>query len=249
MLTLLNQRPFIFAHRGASATHPENTLAAFQEAHKAGAHGIEYDVQLTKDDIPVVIHDAKLNRTTNGKGLVKNYTLEEIKKLDAGGWFGAKFCGETVPTLGEVLNWVEHTPLSMNIELKNDKIIYPHLEHKVLSLVKNYHLEDRVIFSSFNYNSLLDMRQLDPNIRLSVLFKNHFPELWPKAQKINAFALHCSYKKVSPLFVQEANQRDYHVFPYTVNNEKQIKKVIASGCSGFITDDPKQAVLMMNQGH
>jgi glycerophosphoryl diester phosphodiesterase len=128
------------AHRGAMATHPENTLAAFHEAIKKGAHMIEFDVYLTKDNQPVVIHDATVDRTTNGKGRVSDLTLKEIRQLDAGSWKSPDFAGEKIPTLSETLQIM---PLNiwLNIHLKG--------EDKVGRIVAGKLVEEKRLHQAF----------------------------------------------------------------------------------------------------
>src|SRR5690625_7581403 len=109
----------IFAHRGASKYAPENTMAAFKFAYELGAEGIETDVQLTKDNIPVLIHDERVKRTTNGTGYIKDLTWNQVKQLDAGSWFSKKFTGAGIISLDEFLQWIQFKPLYLNIELKN----------------------------------------------------------------------------------------------------------------------------------
>src|SRR5699024_890318 len=109
----------IFAHRGASHIFPENTLPAFKKALQLGANGLEFDVHLTKDGHPVIIHDEKVNRTTTGKGFVKQHTLNEIKKLNAGSWFHHRYAHLKIPTLEDIFKKATHYPTLLNIELKN----------------------------------------------------------------------------------------------------------------------------------
>ena len=126
----------VFAHRGYSAKYPENTMAAFKAALKFNVDGIELDVHETKDGALVVIHDEKVNRTTNGKGYVKDYTLKQIKELDAGSWFNKNFKGEKIPTLKEVLQLVKPTGKIVNIELKSNIIPYDGMDLKVVELIR-----------------------------------------------------------------------------------------------------------------
>ena len=133
----------VFAHRGYSGKYPENTMLAFREAEKVGADGIELDVQLTKDGQIVIIHDETLNRTTNGKGYVKDYTLAELKALDASVIKGTEFSPQRIPTLEEYCDWVKGTGLVTNVELKSSIVYYPELEEKTAEMIKAFGLEDR----------------------------------------------------------------------------------------------------------
>ncbi|WP_290369680.1 glycerophosphodiester phosphodiesterase family protein, partial [Peribacillus simplex] len=141
----------IFAHRGSAGTHPENTMSAFKEAARVGADGIETDVQLSKDGEVVIIHDEKLDRTTNASGYVKDRTLMELKTLNASATHKGKLGKEKIPTLEELFIWLYDNQLFCNIELKNTLFLYPGLEEKVIRLIRTYEMEERVILSSFNH--------------------------------------------------------------------------------------------------
>jgi Glycerophosphoryl diester phosphodiesterase len=152
----------IFAHRGSKCNRPENTLAAFQEALRVKADGIELDVHLTKDDQLVVIHDEKVNRTTSGKGRVRDLRLAELKQLDAGSWFDRRFNGEAIPTLEEVLKLLKNENFTgfLNIELKTDIINYPGIEEKIVELIAQETLPFTIIYSSFNLTTLQRLHAL-----------------------------------------------------------------------------------------
>src|SRR5690625_1608942 len=141
----------IFAHRGASKYAPENTMAAFKFAYELGAEGIETDVQLTKDNIPVLIHDERVKRTTNGTGYIKDLTWSQVKQLDAGSWFSKKFTGTGIISLDEFLQWIQFKPLYLNIELKNNRIAYKHIESIVFERIAHYKLIEITILINFNY--------------------------------------------------------------------------------------------------
>ena len=146
-----------FAHRGFSGKYPENTMLAFRKALECGADGIEMDVQLTKDGELVVIHDERVDRTTNGTGYVRDYTLDELRKLDASYIYSDEVGFQTIPTFDEYCQWVSGTPLVTNIELKTGVYPYPGIEDKVWPVLQRYHLEEKVIISSFNHESVLRM--------------------------------------------------------------------------------------------
>ena len=141
----------IFAHRGASGYAPENTMDAFKLAVKQGAEGIELDVQLSKDGIPVVIHDETIDRVTNGHGYVKDYTLEELKNFTIMKGKYQEYEHSKIPTLEEVLVYAKKENLTVNIELKTGIYWYPEIEEKTVDLVKKTKMEDLVIYSSFNH--------------------------------------------------------------------------------------------------
>src|SRR5690606_27999106 len=137
-------------------------MDAFIAAEQAGAEGIELDVHLSRDRQLVVIHDKTVNRTTNKKGLVKDFSLTELKKLDASYTFKNSFEKQRIPSLVEVFDWLQTNDLLCNIELKNNAIPYEKLEEKVIALIREYHFEDRIIISSFNHYSLVHCYRLAP---------------------------------------------------------------------------------------
>lgn len=157
------------AHRGASGYAPENTLAAFDKAVEMQADYIEIDVQLSKDDLPVIIHDDTLDRTTNGTGNVSAYTLEELRSLDAGSWFDKKYAGEKIPSLNEVLEMYGEK-INILIELKSPEL-YPGVEEKVAEALAKYKLDtsNNIVIQSFNHPSVIKSAELLPEITHGVL--------------------------------------------------------------------------------
>ncbi|NBI29681.1 glycerophosphodiester phosphodiesterase [Chengkuizengella marina] len=231
----------IFAHRGSSGTHPENTMVAFQEAFHVGANGIELDVHLTKDGEVVVIHDEKVDRTTNGTGFVHEKTLNELKQLDAGGWYSNYLKGETIPTLNEVLEWISDKKLLLNIELKNDILQYEGLEEKVIQLVHIHGLSTSVIISSFNHYSLVKVKQLDKEIEIAVLTYDILYQPWKYVKSIGASALHCNKSFAFSNMISQAQQQ-IPIRVYTINDELEMKQILLKGLSALITDFPKKAI-------
>lgn len=150
------------AHRGFSGKAPENTLAAIRMAIAMPfVHWMELDVQLSKDGVPVVIHDFTLDRTTNGHGKVKNMDWEHIRRLDAGSWKGRSFRGERVPSLEEVLSLASGR-LRLNIELKTVGNMYPGIEQKVTDLISSKGMRDDVILTSFDTDVLKKIKEIAP---------------------------------------------------------------------------------------
>src|SRR3712207_1905347 len=140
-----------FAHRGFSGKYPENTLLAFEKAIELGVDGIELDVHLSKDNEMVIIHDENVSRTTNGEGYIKDLTYEEISKLDASYIYTGQYGFNKIPTLREYFELVKDKDVITNIELKTNIFEYPGIEQKVWELIQEYHLESKVIISSFNH--------------------------------------------------------------------------------------------------
>ncbi|WP_335582673.1 glycerophosphodiester phosphodiesterase [Novibacillus thermophilus] len=237
----------ILAHRGSSGTHPENTMPAFEEAYRAGADGIELDVQMTKDGALVIVHDAKVDRTSNGTGWVKDFTLDEIKELDFGGWFSEEFSGLRIPTLEEVLDWISGTSLELNIELKNGAVRHAGLEDGVVRLVRQYRMEERVILSSFNHYSLVDVHRNYSDVETAILFMEGLYEPWHYARSIGANGLHCYLPVAVPEFLQGAQQNGMPVRPFTVNKAAHIRRFKDAGCAGIFTDFPERAVKIRDE--
>lgn len=227
-----------FAHRGASAVCPENTMAAFRKSLELGATGIETDVQMTKDGGLVLIHDEELSRTTNGSGYVKDKTLGEILEVDAGSWFGAEFTGQHIPTLEDLLDLLQERDTILNIELKNGIVLYPGMEEKVIAAVREFNMSDRVIFSSFNHYSLAYCKSLAPDIRTGILYMEGLYRPWDYAATLGANALHANHYAVLPEFVTEAAKHGIAYHPFTVNDPARMKYLIDAGVSGIITDYP-----------
>src|SRR5574341_1433935 len=165
---LFNGRILNFAHRGASLLAPENTLAAFELAVKQGADGIELDVRLCRTGEWVVIHDVRLNRTTNGRGLVRAKSIDELRRLDAGSSFHQKFANERIPTLAEVLDWAKGRAL-LNIEIKSLARPAERAEQSLLSLLRRHGVRRQCLISSFNPLVLRRLARLDPGLPTGLL--------------------------------------------------------------------------------
>jgi glycerophosphoryl diester phosphodiesterase len=237
----------IFAHRGYSAMNPENTMKAFQEAEKAGADGLELDVQMTKDGELVVIHDEKVDRTTDGTGYVKDLTYQEIRKLDAGHKFKNWFQKNQIPSLTEVLEWLTTNRLLCNIELKNGIFPYEGMEAKVIHLIRKYGLTDRIILSSFNHYSIVYCYRLAPEIETAPLLSECLYMPWVYAQSIQAKAIHPKYSPIIDDLIVQSIANGVVVRPYTINKEAAMRRLFSIGCSAIITDDPVKALKIRAQ--
>lgn len=230
--------PKIYAHRGASAHAPENTMAAFKLAIEQGADGIELDIQMSADGQLVVIHDEKLNRTTNGKGLVAAHTYEQLKQFNAAASFKKGIQFEHIPLLTQVLELLAPTKLELNIELKNGVIPYTGMEEAAIHLVRQYGMEDRVTFSSFNHYSVVKLAKLAPDIETAILYVAGIYEPWNYALPLGIRALHPFYYGAMPEIVHGAQQAGMKVRPYTVDKIDDLKRMIAIGVDAVITNHP-----------
>ncbi len=227
-----------YAHRGASGYFPENTMLAFQEGVKMGATGLETDVQMTKDGVLILIHDETLNRTTNGKGFVKDYTYQEIAELDAGSWYKRSFRGEKIPTLRELLEFVKDKNIILNLELKNTLIPYHGMEELVLQLIKEYKVEKKIIISSFNHYSIVKVKKLNNKIKTAILYTEGLfhPERY--AKYVGANAIHPYYLAINKEIVNEVKKEKILINPYTVNKEEDMLNLIKMEVDGIITNYP-----------
>jgi glycerophosphoryl diester phosphodiesterase len=237
-------KPYILAHRGASALAPENTAASFQMAIDVGADGVEFDVQMTKDNEPVIIHDEKVDRTTNGQGYVKDFLLKEIKTLDAGISIPSKFEGEKILTLNETLEIVKQCNM-INIELKNGIIEYPGLEEKVIHAVRSYHLEEKVILSSFNHFSIHKISAIAPDIMAAILYISILYNPWDYARQVGAGAIHPHYLGITDEMIEKSHENGIKVNVYTVNQDSDIIRMRKHGVDAIITDYPDRAIRLL----
>lgn len=238
--------PIIYAHRGASSQAPENTMAAFKKAVESGAGGIELDVHMTIDGELVVIHDESIERTSDGSGKVKECTLAELSKFDFGSWFSEEFIGEKIPTLEQVMTLLSSWRGMLNIEIKENNI---GIESKVLALVDEYKIKDRVIVSSFDHYTLVNIKKLDDSIRTGALFMEKIYAPWEYAKMIGASAIHPFYRAINGEIIGNclANGIDVNVF--TVDRVKDIKEFAKLNVSGIITNVPDVAIKSLNNGN
>lgn len=237
----------IIAHRGASGYAPENTMPAFEMALDMNAEGIELDVHTTKDGEVVVIHDHTIDRTSDGEGLVGGFTLDELRKFDYGSWYGDEFKGVTIPTLREVLELLRDWNGLLNIEIKSGPIIYEGIEQKVIDLIEEYEMADRIIISSFNHYSLRDIKKIDPSIKIGLLYGAGLVEPWIYAKRLNAEALHPSYHNIIPELVEGCHENGIQLNPYTIDREQDIERMINAGVDGIITNYPDRALAVRDR--
>jgi glycerophosphoryl diester phosphodiesterase len=248
--------PVVVAHRGFRTRAPENTLAAFEAAATVGAAMIEFDVGLTRDGVPVVIHDAEVDRTTDGVGRVDALTLAEIQALDAGGWFHPRFAGERVPTLAQVLDRMGGR-VALNIEIKpeaalprrpmesgRESEIEPEMEpveRQVMALVQARGLAESVLISSFDGGVLERLAISDAPVALGVLTEGgDIAEAIRRCARLGAFSWHPDFRRLSADAVRRVRRETgARILPYTVNDPAEMDKLLALGADGFFTDDPE----------
>lgn len=230
----------VYAHRGSAGTHPENTVAAFRAAAVLPIHGVEFDVHMTKDGELVVIHDETIDRTSNGRGFVKDMTLAELKEYDFGKWFTANISEQKIPTLREVLYVFKDTHHHINIELKSDVFPYDGMEQKVLEMLREYRLEDRVVISSFNHEMLRSFKKLAPHIETAILFTEVMIAPQEYANIVKADALHAFFPTVLQPMGKDAIASGKQVRVFTVNEELYADMLKAVGVHAIFTDYPER---------
>jgi len=229
----------IIGHRGAKGLAPENTLAGIKKAIEYNVDIIEIDVHISKDNVPVVIHDETVNRTTNGSGYVFQLTLKELKKLDAGIKFSAEFRGEKIPTLEEVLLFLKDYPnVSLNIEIKNGPIFYTGIEEKILNLLEKYNFDKRVIISSFDHNSLKKIKEINSKVCTAILYACVLYDLGSYIEKIKVDAIHPHFNYITSDVINTAHSLDIAVNTWIVNDIEKFNKLVELGIDGVGTDYP-----------
>jgi glycerophosphoryl diester phosphodiesterase len=234
-------------HRGASAYAPENTLASFREARTRDADYFELDVQQTKDGVPIVIHDTTLSRTTNAESVyprrspwrVRDFTLAQIERLDAGSWFSARFRDERVPTLATTLDAMEGSDLKLLLEIKNPSL-YPGLTGRIVDLLRaepDWLLPDRLIVQSFEWPSVQEFHRLMPRVRTAVLGT-------PTVAQLSAVARYAGYVNprsgtVDAAYVRQVHARHMKVFAWDADSEAVMRRLVTDRVDGIIADRPE----------
>lgn len=216
----------IVAHRGWSGKAPENTIAAFELALADSAIDmIEFDVHVTKDGVPVVIHDSTLERTTNGKGTIKEHTFEQLRQLDAGTWFSPEFKGERIPSLEEVL-LLSKGRCRLAVELKTMANNYEGIEEKVIELVRRHGMEEQVVLSSFDHDSMKKANEIDPSIATALIFFGKPTLILEQLQYTGATSFSIHHAFVSPVLINEMTDKGIRVGVWTVDDPVLLQHIV-----------------------
>lgn len=244
------KKPLIIAHRGASGSAPENTMAAFRKAVAAGADMIELDVRLTEDFHIVVHHDRNVRRTTNGKGDIWSLSLPHLRTLDAGSWFSPRFQREHIPTLREVMEYLLPLKVNLNIEVKTDgdPRTGTHFEECVILIIMEKGFEDRVLVSSFDHTFLKRMHALFPAIKTGALYhplRDVHKKPSTLCSRIGANAFICSRTQIRPRMIDDAHSRNVMVASYGVNTSQHFDRMVTLGVDAIVTDWPGKMVRRM----
>lgn len=213
-------------------------MRAFREAVACGAHGVEFDVQRTRDEMLVVIHDERLDYSTTGRGWVRDWTWEELKSVQTRARSGDIIYGDAIPSLDEALGFLAGRDLVINIELKNGLEPYPGLEEQVLEAVAHHGIEANTIISSFNHASVRRVKEINPAVTTGIIYTGCLYGIWSYARTVKADALHVDRGFIDAAFVGAARDEGFMVNTFTVNDELEIQRVLEMGVDGIITNYP-----------
>ena len=245
--------PLIIGHRGASAVTPENTMAAFREAIAVGSDGIEFDVRLTRDRIPVVIHDSSLHRTAGLPQRVADLSWSELKSVDVGSWFARKknlppgsFASETVPSLRELFTLFESNNLTLCLEMKCDSAEeYTPLARECSWLIEEYGFKDRVIVECFQLAAIALVNRFDAGIKTAALFEPSLStpvlrdrRVIERAKAVSASYLALHHRLARQSLVEKAKLAGMKVALWTVDDPAWIERARTIGIEALITNDP-----------
>lgn len=246
--------PLILGHRGASAVAPENTLAAFSRAIRDGADGIEFDVRLSRDEVPVVIHDATLKRTALIDRLVAELTSAELQEIDVGSWFGGRapspdvaFSGERLPALDQVFELFSVNAGVLYIEMKCDAREGAALAAGVVKSVHEFRIADRVVVESFDLSAIAEIKKVDKGIRTAALFEPKLSRPISTVRRSTMIDLACQHDAAEialhhslarPRLIEKAKREGLDVVVWTVDDLKWIARARALGVKALITNNP-----------
>ncbi|HZU86973.1 MAG TPA: glycerophosphodiester phosphodiesterase family protein [Anaerolineaceae bacterium] len=240
-------QPVIFAHRGACAHAPENTLASFRLAAEHGAPAIELDAKLTVDGQVVVFHDQTLKRTTGAEGRINQWKLADLRQLDAGSFYGLQFAGERIPTLDEVFEEVGDR-LCVNVELTNYTSTGDDLPEKAAEVVRRHNMQRRVIFSSFAASNLRRVKLALPEAPVGLLALDGLPGWLARSawgRRTSPENLHPFLRDVTPDLMKREKSWGRRVHVWTVNEPNDMRRLAAMGVDGIFTDDPRLALQVL----
>lgn len=234
-------KPIVIAHRGASVTAPENTIAAFTKAIEDGTHAIELDVRLSHDNKVIVIHDSRLERTTNGRGKVEDFDLEDLKNFDAGSWFNPKFSAEAIPTLEEVFKLV-NKKVGINIEIKQKIKNKNKIISSCVELAHKYKKHKSILITSFEHSLVKKVKQLDSSMMTGIIYSpvihlGNSPISLARQYLADVIVVSRNYLREK--MVIDAHNEKKMVFVYTIENRNHFDSMVNLKVDGIITNIPK----------
>lgn len=240
-------RPLIVGHRGAAGHAPENTIASFELAVELGADAVELDVQLSADGHVVALHDQTLDRTTDGRGWVGDFSLSELRRLDAGAWFGAAFCGQRIPTLNEVAVWAKGRT-RLVVEIKSFPRPYPGIEARVLDVLSAQGMLDQSMLICFDHHVIRRLRDLSGDVSLGILYACRPLDPIGLARSAGADLLLPFWTFLTRQDVEAAHAAGLLVSTWSTSEPEAIQLVAAAGVDGIATDHPDVARRVLGGG-
>ena len=234
--------PRIFAHRGGGTLAPENTLAAFRLGQSLGFHAHEFDVKLSRDKVSVLLHDATLERTTNGEGQAADFDYAELAKLDAGGWHSPQFAGEPVPTFARVAELLRSKGTMANVEIKPTPGLERETGSQVAAEAAKLWSGGAVLplVSSFSFDALMAARQAAPGLPLGWLSRKITEEDWPRLEALGAVSIHTNHTRLNAPDIPRLKAAGYRVMVYTVNEIETAQRLFDMGVDGLFTDNLRE---------
>jgi glycerophosphoryl diester phosphodiesterase len=246
-------RPLIIAHRGHGVAAPENTISAYQLAVEAGTEMIETDVNITKDGKLVIIHDWRLGRTTDLKGKVHEFTLQEIQKADAGSWFDKKYKGEKIPTLEEAMEFGKENNIYMCFEVKSDNSERSiEISTRLVESFKKNNAFEWAFMSSYYHESLAEAKRRAPQLMLAPEripddVEPDLEEAFRQVRSLKSEVLQIHYKYLYPSIVRAMREEGIALWAWPTTTEEEIIPAIKTGADGVMGDDPTLAVKLVNE--
>ena len=237
-------KTLIFAHRGASGYEPDNTMEAFELAHKMGADGIELDVRLTSDGQVVIFHDNTLDRVTNMRGTIPEYTLAELKAMDVGySFLGGKRTNYRIATLDEVYDFIAPLDMIVNVEIKEKT---PEIIKVCADIAKRHNMGEKIIYSCFNHYQIRRVKEEIPNAFIAPLHAFNLLDPWDYCLKIGAKATHPDKEVIKqiPDFVENCHKKGIRVHAWTVDDPEDIQLLLDNGVDVIMTNYPDVALCL-----
>jgi len=228
-------KPKVLGHRGCAGLEPENTIRAFKRAIDLGVDLIEFDVRMTKDKKLVIIHDEKLDRTTNGQGFVRDFNFEEIRKFDAGK-------GEKIPSLEGTLDFLKNQEPTIVIEIKE-----PETTEKILKIINREKIKDKVIIVSFWLETLKKIKEINPKIKTAALFRKEVKNIIPLIKKIKADGLGLEYHSIDKEIVKDCHKENLEINAWTVNEIEDIERMIKLGVDIISSNYPNRVLEILKK--
>ena len=244
-MSLKLAKPWMIAHRGASGYAPENTMAAFKRAVEMGCSFIETDIQLSRDSRLIAIHDPTVDRTTNATGSVREYTLSQLRELDAGSWFSPEFAGERIPTLEEIVTFARQNDVVFYLEVKSNDIWG--VEHALVAALRQAKEVARAAILSFELSALATVRRQEPTLISGYLFDRAKESAIADASRVGARQIAPHHKLLTKELVAAAHASHLQVITWTVNDPAEMRVALSTGINGIMTDYPDRLAVVLEE--